>query len=94
MYDEDIILEPILTEKSNDAREQHKYTFKVAKKANKIQIMRAIKKIYNAEAVSCNVINMDGKKKRQGKFIGKTSSFKKAIITLKQGESISIFEGV
>ena len=94
MYDEDIILEPILTEKSNDAREKHKYTFKVAKKANKIQIKRAVKNLYNAEVVSCNVINMDGKKKRQGKFIGKTSSFKKAIVTLKQGESISIFEGV
>lgn len=94
MYAEDIIIEPILTEKSNDARDKHKYTFKVAKKANKIQIKRAVKKIYNVEVLSCNIINMDGKKKKQGKFIGKTSSFKKAIMTLKKGESISIFEGV
>lgn len=93
MYPEDIIIAPILTEKTNGARKFHKYTFKVAKKANKIQVKEAIQKIYNVKVLSCNTVNMDGKKKRQGRFIGKTSSYKKATVTLKKGDTISIFEG-
>lgn len=94
MYYEDIIIEPIFTEKANNLKDQHKFLFKVLKKANKIQIKKAIQKLYNVKPLSCHTINVDGKKKRQGKFIGKTSSYKKAIITLKQGDKISIFEGV
>ncbi len=93
-YPEKIIITPLLTEKSNISKEQNKYIFKVLKQANKKEIVEAIKTLYQVIPLSCRVINVNSKKKRQGKFVGNTSSYKKAIITLKQGDSISIFEGV
>lgn len=90
---EDIIIEPLLTEKSNVLKERHVFVFKVHILANKIQIKQAIQKLYGVTPLSCRTITVHGKTKRQGRFVGKTSSFKKAIITLKQGDSISIFEG-
>lgn len=91
---ENIIVVPILTEKSNEGRTLQKYTFKVSVRANKIEIMRAIHKLYNVTPVSCNTVKVKGKKKKQGKYVGKTSAYKKAILTLKKGDTISIFEGV
>lgn len=91
---EDIIIEPILSEKSNELKEKNKYVFKVAVVANKIQIKQAMKKLYNVKIVSCKTINVLGKKKRQGKFIGTTSAYKKAIIKLNEGDKISVFEGI
>lgn len=94
MYPEAIIIQPLLTEKSNAMKELHKYTFKVAPSANKIQIKYALKVLYNVSVMTCRVINVRGKVKRQGRFVGKTSSWKKAIVTLKKGEVISIYEGL
>lgn len=93
-YPENIIIVPILTEKSNEGRTLQKYTFKVSISANKIEIIRAIQRLYNVTPVACNTVKVKGKKKRQGKYVGKTSAYKKAIITLKKGDTISIFEGV
>lgn len=94
MNPEDIIIEPILTEKSNAMKESHTYTFKVATAANKIQIKRALKTLYKVQALDCRTINMKGKVKRQGRFVGKTSVWKKAVVTLKKGDTIALYEGL
>lgn len=89
-----IILTPIVTEKSNGQREKNKYTFKVHKHANKIEIMRAIKAMFNVTPVKCNIINIKPKPKRQRYVLGYTVSWKKAIVTLNKADKITVFEGV
>ncbi len=89
-----VIIEPVLTEKTNELRESSKYIFRVDSRANKIQIMDAVYKLFNVHPVSCNVINVKSKPKRlRYREEGKTATWKKAIITLVPGEKISIFEG-
>lgn len=100
MQIDNILIEPIVTEKSNLLREAHKYTFKVHAKANKTQIKAAVKELFNCEPVACTVVNVRGKKRAIGsrggyrRGYGATPSWKKAIITLKEGDQIEIFEGV
>jgi large subunit ribosomal protein L23 len=93
-YSDDIIIAPVVTEKSNVRREQHKYTFKVDARANKKQIMKAITVLFKVKPVACNIMNIKGKPKRVRYQRGYTSTWKKAIITLHKGEKIDIFEGV
>lgn len=94
-----VIIEPILSEKSNIAREGEckKYTFKVDPKANKYEIMKAVKELFKVECTSCNVMNVGGKPKfsrGKGGFVqGYTASWKKAIVTLAKGQSIGAIEG-
>lgn len=90
----EIILHPITTEKSTEQQGQNKYCFKVNPRANKKEIMKAIKEVFGVDPVNCNVINVRGKRKRERYKIGYTSSWKKAIVTLKEGEKIEFFEGV
>ncbi len=90
----DIIIEPVLTEKTNDLREQSKYVFRVDPRANKIQISQAIQDLFDVTPVACNIVNVTGKPRRVRHRMGYTSSWKKAIVTLKSGESIALFEGV
>jgi large subunit ribosomal protein L23 len=90
-----IIERPLLTEKSMDMSHSGKYTFRVAKDANKIEIREAVNKIFNVSVVKVNTLNVKGKKKRVGRFPqGKTSDWKKAIVTLKTGQTITMFEGL
>ena len=91
---EQILIEPVLSEKANILREQGKYVFKVDPRANKIQIKEAVRRLYNVHPVSCNVMVVGGKPKRQRSRPGYTSSWKKAIVRLPKDEKISIFEGV
>ena len=91
---EQILIEPVLSEKANILREQGKYVFKVDPRATKIQIKEAVRRLYNVHPVSCNVMVVDGKPKRQRSRPGYTSSWKKAIVRLAKDEKISIFEGV
>jgi large subunit ribosomal protein L23 len=93
-YNEDILLEPVLSEKANLLREQGKYVFKVDPAATKPQIMEAVRKLFNVHPVSCNVMNVGGKPKRLRYRSGYTSSWKKAIVRIAKDEKISIFEGV
>ena len=94
MRDDQIILRPIMTEKSTMLRDAYnKYSFIVHKDANKILIKNAIKNLFDVTPLKVNIINIRGKKKRVRYKFGYTSSFKKAIITLKQGDKIGIFEG-
>jgi large subunit ribosomal protein L23 len=95
MIAEDIIMSPILTEKATYLREKlNKYSFIVNKRADKIQIARAITELFNVKPEKINVINCHGKLKRVRYKYGFTSSFKKCIVTLKKGDKIGIFEGV
>ena len=91
---EQILIEPVLSEKANVLREEGKYVFKVDPRANKIQIKEAIRRLYNVHPVSCTVMNVGGKPKRLRSRPGLTSSWKKAIVRLSKDEKISIFEGV
>jgi large subunit ribosomal protein L23 len=93
-YSEDIIIEPINTEKSNVMRESNKYQFKVDARANKKQIKRAIEELFEVRPVKCNIVNYKGKPKRVRYKKGYTAKWKKAVITLAKGDSIEIFEGV
>ena len=82
MRPEDIIIRPIVTEKSNMALQEGKYTFEVAKKATKIQIATAVEKLFNVKVLKVNTMNVEGKQKRMGVHQGKTSDWKKAIVTI------------
>ena len=92
-YDQ-ILIEPVLSEKSNLLREEGKYVFKVDPRATKIQIKEAVRRLYNVNPVSCNVMRVGGKPKRLRSRPGYTSSYKKAIVKLAKDEKIGIFEGV
>jgi large subunit ribosomal protein L23 len=95
MRADEIIIEPMITEKSTALREKdNKYVFLVSKKADKISIKRAVLELFNVTPVAINVMNYDGKLKRVRYKYGFSSSFKKCIITLKKGDKIGIFEGV
>jgi len=93
MY-EDVLIEPVLSEKATFLRDEGKYVFKVDPSANKIQIKEAVSKLFNVKVVGCTVINVGGKNKRVRYRAGKTSSWKKAIVKLAPGETIKVFEGV
>lgn len=87
----DIIIEPLITEKSNTiASDGKSYVFKVNKKANKFQIKDAVEKAFKVKVVNVNTLITKPKDKRVGKHTGKTKTFKKAIVTLKDGDSISM----
>lgn len=79
---QDIILRPIITEQATDNLPMNKYTFEVAKDANKIEIKNAVEELFNVEVVKVNTVNCDGKQKRMGRFVGKTASYKKAVVTV------------
>ena len=87
----DIILAPVITEKSsNIAANGDRIVFKVRKDANKTQIKQAIEKIYNVKVTKVNTINVKPKKKRVGRYVGATSAYKKAVITLAEGSNIEL----
>ena len=85
----DIIIAPIITEKTAGMEADGKYAFKVLNKANKTEVKQAIEKKFNVKVMAVNVTNSHPKKKRVGKYTGMTSKYKKAIVTLKKGETIS-----
>jgi len=93
---QDIILTPVVTEKSMSViREQRKYTFKVAKNATKTQVKAAVEQIFGVKVDKVNTSNYDGKVKRMGRNEGRRSAFKKAIVTLTaDSKSIEFFESL
>ena len=93
---QDIIIKPIITEHSMDCLAEGKYTFKVAKDANKIEIAKAVEKLFKGVKVAkVNTMNVRGKKKRMGRYEGYTPSWKKAIVTLEEGsKTIEFFDGM
>jgi large subunit ribosomal protein L23 len=91
----DVIIAPIITEKSMDDAAERKYTFKVAKEANKTEIKQALEKIFDVEVEKVNVMNVRGKKKRMGRYVGRTPDSKKAIVKLTESsKEIEFFQGL
>ena len=86
----DIIIAPVITEKSAAAAEKNVYTFKVARDANKIQIKKAIEEAFGVKVKKVNTLNTKSKSRRVGRYTGKTQSYKKAFVTLKDGDSIEL----
>ena len=82
MLPEDIIIKPIITKKSNVEMQAGKYTFEVNKKATKVDVKRAVEKLFNVKVLKVNTINVSGKEKRVGRNIGKTADWKKAIVSI------------
>jgi len=85
----DIIIAPIITEKTAGMETEGKYAFKVANNANKTSVKQAIEKKFNVKVVGVNISNSHPKKKRVGRYTGMTNRYKKAIVTLEKGNTIS-----
>ncbi len=90
----DVLIRPIVSERSMGLTEQNKYSFYVAPNANKIEIKHAVQEMFKVGVTDVNTMNVKGKKKRMGKYVGRTADRKKAIVTLKEGDKIEIFEGM
>ncbi len=86
-----IIIRPIITEHSYDMMEENKYTFEVAKDANKVEIAKAVEEIFKVKVVKVNTLTVKPKQKRVRGPLGMTRSWKKAMVTLKAGDTIEIF---
>ena len=82
MLAEEIIIAPVVTEKSNDELQEGKYTFKVNKKATKVEIAKAVEKLFEVKVLKVNTMTVKGKQKRVGYHVGKTSDWKKAVVTI------------
>jgi len=89
----DVILRPVITEKSNDAMAEGKYSFWVDPRSNKSQIKQAVEDLFGVTVLNVNTMKRPGKARRRGWVVGRTSARKKAIITLRPGEKIDFFEG-
>ena len=82
MLAEEVIIRPVVTEKSNDELQQGKYTFEVNRKATKVDIAKAVEKLFEVKVLKVNTMTVKGKTKRVGYHIGKTSDWKKAVVTI------------
>ncbi len=90
-----IIKKTLITEKSTVARDAaNQYNFEVDKRANRIEVLRAVEKLFKVKVLSVRVMNVPGKKKRTGRVMGERRSWKKAIVTLAPGNRIEAIEGV
>ena len=91
----DIIIKPIVTEQSMAAMDENKYTFVVSKSANKTEIKKAVEAIFGVNVEKVNTLNYDGKVKRMGRSVGRTASFKKAVVKLTaDSKEIEFFQGM
>ena len=91
----DIIIRPLITEKTSVQKEMsNQHTFEVDRRANRIEIKRAIEKIFKIKVAGVKTMQVKGKKKQRGRIVGKRRDWKKAIVTLMPGERIDFFEGV
>ncbi len=94
MNPHDLIVRPLLTEKSTSLRENHnKVCFVVRREANRTSVKQAVEEALNVKVEKVNIINMIGKTKRLNRFVGKRPDWKKAVVTLKKGEKLDLFEG-
>lgn len=90
-----VIKKPLITEKGNKQKEQsNKVSFRVDRRANKIEIRKAVETLFKTEVVEVKTMNVKGKKRRIGRNVGKRPDWKKAVVTLAPGKTIEFFEGV
>ena len=94
----EVVLRPVISEKSMDHTQRGKYTFRVHDRANKMQIKAAVEELFRVTVLDVNVLTTKSKEKvrnrRRGRIVGRTSPWKKAVVTVKPGDSIEFFEGV
>lgn len=90
----DILIKPIVTEKSMSLLEGNKYTFLVSPEANKVEVKKAVEDLFKVKVLKVNTMVVKGKQKRVRNIIGRTSDRKKAIVTLREGDKIELFEGM
>jgi large subunit ribosomal protein L23 len=90
----DVLLRPLITEKTAQMMQENKYTFKVALAANKIEIRKAVEEIFKVKVLAVNTMRVMGKIKRMGKHAGRRPDYKKAIVKLAPGQTIGFFEGL
>ena len=90
----EVLRRPVITEKNTALQEQDKYTFEVTRGADKHTIKQAVEKAFKVKVVSVNVMNVPGKTRRVGRRQVETGPWRKAIVTLKHGQKIQLFEGV
>ena len=88
----DIIIRPIVTEKSMAQEAEHKVTFEVAKDANKVAVRQAVEEIFKVKVEKVNIVNTANKAKRYGRYAGTVSGYRKAIVKLADGYSIDLYE--
>ena len=92
---QDIVIAPIITEKSMSVIADKKYTFKVATDANKVEIAAAVEKLFGVEVAKVNTMNVRGRKRRMGRYVGTTAAWKKAVVTLtEKSKTIDFFDGL
>ncbi|MBQ7108483.1 MAG: 50S ribosomal protein L23 [Clostridia bacterium] len=92
---QDIVIAPIITERSMSAIADKKYTFKVATDANKVEIAEAVAKLFGVEVAKVNTMNVRGRKRRMGRYVGTTAAWKKAVVTLtEKSKTIDFFDGL
>ncbi|MDO4742917.1 MAG: 50S ribosomal protein L23 [bacterium] len=95
MVAQEIIISPVITEKSMAGIQDKKYTFKVAKSATKIDIKRAVEELFDVKVVKVNTLSVRGQLRRMGRYQGYTASWKKAVVTLSEkSKPIEFFEGL
>lgn len=90
----EVLRRPLITEKNTIQQSQGKYAFEIAGEANKAQVKQAVEKAFKVKVVAVNVMMVRGREKRIGRRVTTGSSWKKAVVTLKPGDKIQIFEGV
>lgn len=90
----DVLQRPLITEKNTVLQVQNKYAFEVAEEATKPQIKQAVEKAFRVKVTGVNVVKVAGKTKRVGRRIYNTPPWKKAVVTLREGDKIEFFEGV
>ncbi len=89
-----VLLRPVLTEKTTEMQEGGRYTFEVARSATKLEVKRAVETVFGVDVVKVNTMNVKGKRKRFGPRFVAQQPRKKAVVTVAAGQSITIFEGV
>lgn len=94
MHTFDVIIRPIVTEKTTDAADNGRYAFEVHKKANKLQVKEAVERAYKVKVAEVNIMNMPPKPRRFGRYLTQKPGWKKAIVTLAGDDRITLFEGV
>jgi large subunit ribosomal protein L23 len=89
-----VLVKPLITEKAGILGQENKYVFEVAVDTNKIEVAKAVEEVYGVKPVAVNIMNRQGKKVRRGRTFGKRKDWKKAIVELPEGKTISVYEGV
>ena len=89
-----VIVRPVVTEKTTDMGENDKYVFEVASEANKAEVKQAVEKFFGVKVVDVHTLNMKGKPKRLGRYMGRRKDWKKAIVTVQSGDKIDLFDVV